>query len=62
MKEIVCLPFIGLWIFSHSIVENALLLYSVPFVLFALYQKLFVSLLLERWGSRKSWWSQLSVC
>lgn len=62
MKEIVCLPFIGLSIFSHSIVEKPLLLYSVPFVLFALYQKLFVSLLLERWGSRKSWWSQLSVC
>lgn len=50
MKEIVCLPFIGLWIFPHSIVEKPLLLYSVPFVLFALYQKLFVSLLLERWG------------
>lgn len=62
MKEIVCLPFIGLWIFSHFIVEKPLLLCLVPFVLFALYQKLFVSLLLERWGSRKSWWPQLSVC
>lgn len=62
MKEIVCLPFIGLWIFPQSIVEKPLLLYSVPFVLFALYQKLFVSLLLERWGSRKSWWPQPSVC
>ena len=62
MTEIVCLSFVELGIFSHSIVENALLLCLVPFVLLALYQKLFVSLLLERWGSRKSWWSQLSVC
>ena len=38
MKEIVCLPFIGLWIFSHSIVEKPLLLYSVPFVLFVLFR------------------------
>lgn len=62
MTEFVCLPFVELGIFSYSIVEKPLLLYSVPFVLLALYQKLFVSLLLERWGSRKSWWSQLSVC
>lgn len=54
MTEIVCLSFVELGIFSHSIVENALLLCLVPFVLFALYQKLFVSLLLERRGSRKS--------
>ena len=30
MTEIVCFPFIGLWIFSHSIVEAPLALFS-PF-------------------------------